>query len=322
MHASTGFCWKHESNIKLLYYGEEFIGELLTNTAEGIHCAKFQIDEVEHGIFKISKEFVVKNNRQPAYLILDFVTNYNSIWSMIPAVSYNGNNWGKGGEPKGFAKDGTPWSFSYSRMSVPGATYSEGKKWSAAFFGDLESSDFAFSCSLIPREKQTIHRIIWPEEESPYTYYQRDKYREAFKRTLDLDVGDTFSITAYLVVGKITSEKVSYDRMLDFAWKLHYHKQEPWFLPQEIWRLGITYARETLYVEDGIFRGFSKGLRWDGKSWYLRPTGKYLVGWTGQNLSLANSMIYSYIMTGNKADLDMGLNTLDTWANYSRLETD
>ena len=320
MHASTGFCWKHESNIKLLYYGEEFIGELLTNTAEGIHCAKFQIDEVEHGVFKISKEFVVKNNRQPAYLILDFVTNYNSNWSMIPAVSYNGNNWGKGGEPKGFAKDGTPWSFSYSRMSVPGATYSEGKKWSAAFFGDLESSDFAFSCSLIPREKQTIHRIIWPEEESPYTYYQRDKYREAFKRTLDLDVGDTFSITAYLVVGKITSEKVSYDRMLDFAWKLHYHKQEPWFLPQEIWRLGITYARETLYVEDGIFRGFSKGLRWDGKSWYLRPTGKYLVGWTGQNLSLANSMIYSYIMTGNKADLDMGLNTLDTWANYSRLE--
>lgn len=314
------FYWKHESNKKLLYYGEELIGELLANTTRGVYCCEYQIDEVEHGIFKITKEFVVENDKQPFYLTLDFITAYHSNWSMIPAVSYNGNDWGEGLEPKGFEQDGIPWSFSYSRVSIPGATYSEGERWSVALFGDLKSSDSSFSCSLIPKENQTTHRLIWPEEESPYTYYQRDAHKKGFRKTLNLNTGDTFRISAYLVVGIVTSEKISYDKMLDFAWKTNYNKQKPWFSPQEIWNLGIYYAKNHLYVEDRAFRGFSKGLIWDGESWHLRPTGKYLVGWTGQNLSLANSMIHSFMMTGDKADLEIALNTLETWANYSRLE--
>lgn len=311
------FRWDHESD--KLYYGDQLIGELLDNVAKS-ETLNSDIEQVEPGVFKISKEFMITDKSESFSLTLDFKAHYNANWAMIPAVSYNGNNWGRGAEPKGFTRDGKPWSFSYSRMSVPGATYSEGNQWSVGLFGDLGSTDAAFSCSLIPSENYTIHRLIWPEEEGPYTYFQRDKYQETFQQTINLEQGSEFKICVYLVAAPVHTEKLSYDHLLDFAWKTNYHHQEPWYPPQELWSLGVTYAKQSLYVEDGIFHGFSKGLRWNGESWNLRSTGKYLVGWTGQNLSLANSMIYSYIRSGNQEDLKIGLNTLATWAVHARLD--
>lgn len=317
--ARRQFSWQNESDHDLLFLCDQLLGRLQSITT-GMDTEKQRISEVENGVFKIYQKYIISKSDQPLELVLDFTTTYKSNWSLIPAISYNGNDWGKGFEPKGFTKDSIPWSFSYTRMSIPGATYSEGERWSTAFFGEINQSDAGFSCSLIPQANQTIHRLIWPEQEGPVTYYRRDKFQRGFIKPLDLKPGDSFEVTVYLVLDKVEQEKVSYRKLLDYAWKTNYHEGEQAFTPEQIWQLGVQYAKETLYVEDGIFQGFSKGLRWNGTNWYLRPTGKYLVGWTGQNLSLANSMLYSYLLNGDQADLEIGLNTLNSWATHATID--
>ncbi|HHX01973.1 MAG TPA: hypothetical protein GX739_04795 [Firmicutes bacterium] len=312
------FEWCHES--QQLYAGDQLIGELCLDMPAGVTLQDSAVEQVQPGVFKISKTFSSNEQIESFRLVVDFKAHYRTSWAMIPAVSYNGNHWGKGGEPKGFIKDGTPWSFSYSRVSVAGATYSEGANWSVGLFGDINSTDAPFSCSLIPGDTHTVHRLIWPEEEGPCTYFQKNKYQEAFQRMISLEAGSEFRICVYLVVVAVHTEKLSYDHMLDFAWNINYHRQEPWYPPEELWRLGVHYAKHSLYVEESIYRGFSKGLRWNGEEWKLRPTARYLVGWTGQNISLANSMLYSYIRSGNEDDLQIGLNTLTTWAVHARLD--
>lgn len=314
------FYWKAESAKRLLYSGTECIGELSVNPSRGLQIIREQIDELEEGIYEIFHEYAVDDSKQSLGLTVDFTAFYSSNWSMIPALSYNGNNWGKGLEPKGFIKNGEPWIFSYSRTSIPGATYSEGDRWAVGLFAYMDSSIPPFSCSLIPQEECTIHRLIWPEQEKPLSYFQRDRYNGSFEKKINLEERDTFSIKIYLVVDKSSLKNTSYMKMLDFAWKINYYERKPWFTPEEIWDLGYSYAKNYLYVEDRIFKGFSKGLIWDGQEWKLRPTAKYLVGWTGQNLSLANSMIYSFVKTGNKTDLEMGLNTFESWVKHGRLE--
>ena len=310
--------WCHESDH--LYSGTELIGELLLDISSGVILHNSAVEQVKPGVFKISKTFLATEQTDFFRLVLDFKAHYGMNWAMIPAVSYNGNNWGRGSEPKGFVTDGKPWSFSYSRASVAGATYSEGPRWSVGLFGDLNGTDAPFSCSVVPSGEYTVHRLIWPEEEGPSTYFQKNRYQEAFQRRISLAAGAEFRICIYLVTAAVQKEKLSYTHLLDFAWDLNYHRQKPWYTPEELWRLGIHYAKHSLYVEDGIYRGFSKGLRWYGDQWKLRPTGKYVVGWTGQNISLANSMIYSYIRRDSEEDLQIGLNTLDTWTAHARLE--
>lgn len=62
-----------------------------------------------------------------------------------------------------------------------------------------------FSCSLEQVGGQAIHRLLWPEEETPFTYSYRDTYSEAYRGTLDLSPGETFEATAYLVVKRCES---------------------------------------------------------------------------------------------------------------------
>lgn len=277
--------------------------------------------QVKPDVFKISGTFLIAKRIDSFQVTLDFQAYHRAEWAMIPAVSYNGNQWGTGNEPKGFSKDGIPWSFSYSRVSVPGATYSEGSRWAVGLFGDLGATDAPFSCSLIPEEGMTIHRLIWPEAEGPVSYYIKNKYQEGFQRQISLEAGAKFQFSAYLVVAAVDLPKMSYNHLLDYAWELYFHRQKPWFSPEELWRLGLHYAKHSLYVEEGIYRGFSKGLRWNGETWKLRPSARYLVGWTGQNISLANSMLSSYLKSGSAEDLEIGLNTLRTWAVHARLDS-
>ena len=54
-------------------------------------------------------------------------------FTMVPAVSYNGNGWGDTPEYVGdFAEDGTPWSWAWHRATIPACTYSENREISIA----------------------------------------------------------------------------------------------------------------------------------------------------------------------------------------------
>ena len=118
-------------------------------------------------------------------------------------------------------------------------------------------------------------------EEKPLLYHGKNRYLEGFQRRINLEGGVRFRIGAYLVAAEVHTPKHSYDHLLEVAWELHYHRPKPWHSPEELWRLGLHYAKHSLYVQEGVYRGFSKGLIWTGESGGCGP-GQYLVGWTGR----------------------------------------
>jgi hypothetical protein len=306
------YVWKEGQ----LFCGSDRIGTVVSEVSESMKC-RDEIKEIESGVFQWTRSFTV-TAQGPIALMMGFRTSYPTTYGMIPAVTYNGNTWGKGLEPKGFEKEGEPWTFAYHRAAVAGATYSEGARWSIAFFGQYEDS--GFSCSLTPQDENTLHRLIWPMEEMPVTYAGRDRYGDPYREEWIVEPNREYLVTVFIVIQPLADSGASWSKMLDTAWGLTYHVQKPWYRAEQIWKLGIQYAKESLWAEEGIFKGFSIGLKWNGEAWEQRKTWRYKIGWTGQNISLANSMLYDYLKYGDQSSLDKGIATLDTWANFARLE--
>lgn len=279
---------------------------------------KDALEEIEDGVFRWNRTFVNQGKTSRACrLSMDFRSAYEPEYYMIPAVSYNGNEWGRGLEPKGLSRNGQPWTFAWHRTSVPGATYSEGNGWSIALFGEPPKDMKGFSCSLEQVGGQAIHRLLWPEEETPFTYSYRDTYSETYRGTLDLSPGETFEATAYLVVKRCESPRVSWSRMLDVAWRLHDKPLKRGMDAQRVWELSLDYARNGLWKVDGAFSGFTIGLTWKDGSW--QQVRHYEIGWCGQNASLANSFLSDYLRSGNHDSMSRGLAVLDQWVEQGRL---
>ncbi len=275
-----------------------------------------RFDQVQPGIFHWTRTWRMKYSG-PARLTMDFHAGYHAEYSMIPGVSYGGNLWGSGKEPKGFKLDGEPWAFACHRTSVPGCTYSEDPGRSVALFG--AGTKGGFSCSLIPEADRTIHRLVWPEEETPQTYTARDTYGPPYRDTLVLTEGQTVTASAYLVFADASKPKTAWRTALDIAWDLNHHEVAPWFPPSDLWRLGVQFAKESLWAEEDPFRGFSIGLVWTEDGWRQRATRKYEIGWAGQNGSLANSLLWDYLQNGDEGSRDKALSCLDAWAEHGRL---
>jgi hypothetical protein len=235
-------------------------------------------------------------------------------------VSYDGNRWGTGKEPKGFSTDVGPWTFAYHRSSIPGATYSESEKWSFGLFSRPGQLPGGFSCALDPGQGRTLHRLIWPEEETPQVYAARDLYAVPYREDLRVSRGQVFRLKAWVVVAPVAVPRFGWKILLDAAWRQNAHPVNPSFEPEHLWELGIQFAKESLWAEEKTFKGFSIGLSWNGSMWVQRPSWKYEIGWAGQNISLANSLLSDYVKTGDKDSLAKGVQCLDTWLRYARLK--
>ena len=291
--------------------------------AEKDFAAADAVREVSPGVFEWTRTFRYDGPDyvRPARLTMELEALYASRYSLIPAVTYDGNAWGKGLEPKGFVKDGRPWTFAFHRSSIPGASYSESEAWSVALFSAPGQLLGGFSCSLEPRPDKTVHRLIWPEEETPQVYAMRDAYSEAYRGDLRVSRGQTIDLKAWIVVAAVTMPRHGWHALLDAAWSLNARKVRPRFEPEELWELGILYAADNLWAEDKGFKGFSIGLRWDPQEqgWVQRQSWRYEIGWAGQNVSLANSMLHDYVLSKERRSLDKGLACLDTWLRNARL---
>jgi len=97
------------------------------------------------------------------------------------------------------------------------------------------------------------------------------------------------------------------------------HPEIPVRSTDEIRDLSIKFIHENLWAEEDIFKGFSIGLWQRNGGWIQRPGWKYEIGWAGQNISTANSLLADYLKNGNKQSLERGIACLDTWATYCPL---
>lgn len=291
------------------------VGEAGVTVSDGI-TYKRSVSALEPGIFKLTWVFTASEDINDARIAVDFRHASRAGYWMIPSVSYDGNNWGKGMEPKNASIGGEWYTYSYRRTPVPGAIYSEGDRYAVATWSDVpQCAREDFSCSIMPEENSVTHRLLWPEEEMPFTYCSRDRYGAGWQRTVSMSKGERIVITQYVAVCDVAPRHMAESRFLDYCWKSMDHPEHAIPSADTIWRLGIRYFSESLWSEDGIFRGFNIGLLPDGNGgWHKREGGRYESGWCGQNISIGCSFLQDYLNNGNKESLEKGMATLDCWA--------
>ena len=95
---------------------------------------------------------------------------------------------------------------------------------SVAFFGEENGGN---SCQLFEDNGEEVHRICWPETESPKALYL---YRLGEAWHGSMEPKDTF--ISYIVLEENGKAKFGYRRALDAAWKLN-DRERPLPLSQE-----------------------------------------------------------------------------------------
>lgn len=300
--------------------GNQVIGKLSIADIAGVTRTD-KIEQIDSSTFKITSRYEATENIESVRLCLDFVHASPSDYWMIPSVSYNGNNWGKGKEPKGAQENGQWRIYSYRRTPIPGATYSEGQQFAIAMWSDTPQNEAAdFSCSIMPEPETTTHRLIWPEEEMPVVYTARDRYRSGYQKTQGMKKGESVTLTAYITVSPIDPNHTAMHTFLKKGWELSAKPTIPVYSPAKLWQLGVRYAKEYLWAEEGSFKGFSIGLTpAENSGWEQRKGGKYEIGWCGQNASFANTLLFDYLKNRDTESLNKGITTLDTWAANCQL---
>lgn len=297
--------------------GRAIVGEVGADVSEGI-TYKWSSEQMAPGIFRLTWVFTADEDVNGARIAVDFKHASQSSYWMIPAVSYDGNHWGKGLEPKDASVNGQWYTYSYRRTPVPGALYSEGEKYAVATWSDVpQTSAMDFSCSIMPEENSVTHRIIWPEEEMPFTYCNRDRYGAGWQREVSLAKGEKVELTQYVSVCGVTPGHTAERQFLDYCWKAMEHPDHDIPSAETVWKLGIQYFSESLWSEEGVFRGFNIGLLPDGEggAWHKRSGNRYESGWCGQNISVGCSFLQDYLDNGNMESLEKGMAVLDCWAD-------
>lgn len=268
------------------------------------------LEPVEPGVWRLVRTFTPKGaDAVPAAeLAVECQTLYAADFLMVPAVNYNGNPFGDGKEPVGFEHEGQPWSYAFHRTAVPGGTFSRNKDRSFGLFGDRNASSCGFSCSLFRRGGQAVHRLIAPEEEMPRSYLKKGSLADGYREEVMVSHEHPVVLTAYLVASRGDDHA-----FLDFAWRKNFETVTPWFDEAAIWDLGIEFAQESLWCEDGDFRGFSIGLSYDEKAGGWKRERHYEAGWCGQNISLGCALLKDFLLRHRKISLERGLAALDAW---------
>lgn len=310
----------HWSEDSLIAPDGSIVGQASASANKGIGI-RTKTEKVAESTFKVTFTFTADEDVEDARLNADFIHSSHSDYWMLPAVSYNGNWWGKGLEPKGAGKDGRWRTYSYRRSPIPGAIYSEGERHAVATWSDVpQCSQDDFSYSVMPEDSATTHRLVWPEEELPDFYCNRDKYDQGWRRSASMKAGESRSLIMYVDVTGIEPQHKAVSHFLKQCWNSmeHPHMAVPDY--NAVWDLGTRFFKKSLWAEEGIFKGFSIGLLpgADG-NWFQRPGGRYESGWCGQNISASCSLLWDYLKHGDKESLEKGLATLDCWADNCRL---
>ena len=173
------------------------------------------------------------------------------------------------------------------------------------------------SCSLVSGEHDTIHRLIFPEEEMPKRLLLRENRSLAPGRAtvLEMSPGEKFVATAWLVLHRVERPKLGYRYLLDAAWQHAYRPTAARRTAAELWTMGVRYAKESLW--DPQARMFALALCSNGKqNW--RRSGPFAIGWAGRNGELAVGLLEDYLNSGDKTLRDMALACLDAWAARAR----
>ena len=234
---------------------------------------------------------------------------------VIPGVSYDGNEWGHGREPKGLVCGGEPWVFDDRRTSIPSCTFSENETaYFALMASDKDDASHLSSCAMEKQEDGTmIHRLLWPEIERPMTYVNRDRYGEAHEAFVTIPARGTFTVTAWLLSGRPVLPNFAAANVEDAALDLIDASFEPRYSPEELIPLCSSFAK-TLLRDVGGRKLFCIGFSPDGEGGFSQAWGSEF-GWCGQNGMYARLMIERGFETGDESLFSVGTEVLDAYSH-------
>lgn len=263
-------------------------------------------EKIEDGAWKWHRHTDVPTDHMRMELLLIGAPTF----TMIPAVSYNGNGWGTVPEYVGDrAEDGTPWSFASHRSTIPACTYSENNEISIALMAEANSNT---ACSLYRVDEGEKHVLIFPEEEQPKTLH-RHFWDEPFQGTMEPQT----DFDGIIFVAPSDGSRHRYKTLLDFAWRYYGHTMKAPKTAKELYRLSMAFGEYLIQKERDGFVGFTRGAQWHPHlNAYLKREHNYELGWVGQNASFANAFLYNYILTGDKRHLQIGLDAQDSWLKH------
>ncbi len=272
-------------------------------------------EDMGDGLFKITR--TVKNEGYTPRVIkvvFESVTEYAPTKYLIPCVSYNGNKFGDGLEPKGMIceKTGEPWIHSFERTSIPSCSLTETKDVCVSLFADaLDKDSMVSSVSLRPVGDRISQRIYWPVTEAPFTYYANDKYNEPLHTYITLGFGETFTSSVYMLAAVPMWENFGICQTLDRALELFPFTHGKSRTTDEIWRLGMAFSRYLQQEYKGELL-FASGVR-TNSAFGQNSIPHYEVGWCGQNIMNARMHMIEYFRTGERALLDNALRVCEAW---------
>lgn len=263
--------------------------------------------EIEQGAWKWRRQTLHAVDRMRMEVILAGEPSF----TMIPAISYNGNGWGDTPEYVGDRDvDGAPWIFASHRATIPSCTYSENSFISLALMAEADSNS---ACSLYKTEEGEKHVLIFPEEEGPRTLH-RHFWDGPFQGTMEPQT----EFEAIILAIPSDGTRHRYKSLLDFAWRYYGHAIKPQKEARQLYSLSIAYARYLLQKEKDGFIGFTNGAQWQPRlNAYQKLEHNYEIGWVGQNASFASAFLHDYLVSGDKENLKTGMEVLDSWLRHT-----
>lgn len=301
------------------FYVDEYFNEYRFEEDE----LSVQKTEINDNITKFS--FVVKNGVQPRKIIPVFqiaeLENMN--FYMIPCVNYNGNEWGNGQEPKGMFRNGRAWIFPSDRVGLPGCSIAENENRCMSVFSANSGYSKNSSASIFTVGEKTVQRIYFSHIEYPNSYLCKYEYGEPVINALQIEENQNIVFECFVYDYKKSSEEVfyGYKKLFDFVNSdAYFNEVEFKYDLLTVKKMNEIFLRSlTEKTADGWLSNM--GILPDGEhklgnkncKWEYRKTGKYEIGWCGQNISVAETYLRLYIENHDKTDLEKGLGILDTW---------
>ncbi len=301
-------------------------------SSEGI-SSSFRVKNEGGGLYRVIWRFKAGKDIDDAFIHADVIMQHKAGWWMMPSVSYDGNEWGTGLDPKG-AMDGNGgwWTYSFRRSPIPGVIYSEGPDYAVATWSTIpQKEEDNFSYSIMPEEGTVTHRLIWPEEEMPRTYSARDRYSDGWRHASSMKKGECRTLEVMVDVSPTERNHRSMAHFMKAAWSMTDKVEFGIPSKEELWKNGIRFLKESLWDTGTGCNGFCTGLLpanggygdsidpgADGNDEW-RKRRDFQPGWCSQNISEGCSLLADYLRTGDVASLDMALSSLDCWAENTPL---
>lgn len=240
--------------------------ELFYSNSEWLVSDRLEL--ITAGLYRCTREWKnISGQSQEVILVMDLYRPGPVSSYVIPAVSYNGNAWGNGLEPKGLvdstlsgsSPEAAAWVFGGDRTSIPVCTMTESNNVSVALYtSEALANESARSLHHLPGD-WTSQRIWWPLQEQPRTYSGRDVYSPAIHNTILFQAGENHTRECFISIHPAVEGPNDFSAILDTAWSQFYRYVPPKITPEQAWSLSIRFAKETLWEEKDDFKGFILG---------------------------------------------------------------